>query len=161
MAYLLDANVLIQAKNAHYGFAFCPAFWDWVVAANSTGKVFVISEVLSEISKGKDQLKNWCGMNPALRAGTAAALPTSMATLATWVITQSYDQNAINTFLSVADYPLVAHAHAGGHTVVTHEVAVAQTSPKRIKIPEPCAAFGIPYMTPFQMLEVEGASFKI
>ena len=26
--YLLDANVLIQAKNLHYGFDFCPAFWD-------------------------------------------------------------------------------------------------------------------------------------
>jgi Domain of unknown function (DUF4411) len=26
MAYLLDANVFIQAKNLHYGFDFCPAF---------------------------------------------------------------------------------------------------------------------------------------
>jgi hypothetical protein len=26
MAYLLDANVVIQAKNLHYGFDFCPAF---------------------------------------------------------------------------------------------------------------------------------------
>ena len=25
MAYLLDANVFIQAKNLHYGFDFCPA----------------------------------------------------------------------------------------------------------------------------------------
>ena len=25
--YLLDANVFIQAKNLHYGFDFCPAFW--------------------------------------------------------------------------------------------------------------------------------------
>jgi len=28
MAYLLDANVFIQAKNLHYGLDFCPAFWD-------------------------------------------------------------------------------------------------------------------------------------
>ena len=26
MAYLLDANVFIQAKNLHYGLDFCPAF---------------------------------------------------------------------------------------------------------------------------------------
>ena len=26
--YLLDANVFIQAKNLHYGFDFCPAFWE-------------------------------------------------------------------------------------------------------------------------------------
>ena len=31
MAYLLDADVLIGAKNLHYGFDFCPAFWDWLI----------------------------------------------------------------------------------------------------------------------------------
>jgi hypothetical protein len=29
--YLLDANVFIQAKNLHYGFDFCPAFWAWLL----------------------------------------------------------------------------------------------------------------------------------
>jgi hypothetical protein len=32
MAYLLDANVFISAKNLHYGLNFCPAFWDWLIA---------------------------------------------------------------------------------------------------------------------------------
>ena len=27
MAYLLDSDVFIRAKNDHYGFDFCPAFW--------------------------------------------------------------------------------------------------------------------------------------
>jgi hypothetical protein len=26
MAYLLDADVFIRAKNLHYGYDFCPAF---------------------------------------------------------------------------------------------------------------------------------------
>ena len=26
MAYLLDANIFIQARKLHYGFDFCPAF---------------------------------------------------------------------------------------------------------------------------------------
>jgi len=30
MAYLLDADVFIRAKNLHYGLDFCPAFWDWL-----------------------------------------------------------------------------------------------------------------------------------
>jgi Domain of unknown function (DUF4411) len=34
MAYLLDADVFIQAKNLHYGLDFCPAFWDWLIAVN-------------------------------------------------------------------------------------------------------------------------------
>lgn len=132
-----------------------------MIAANAKGDVYIIPEVITEINKGKDQLKNWCGVNPALRASATPTLQSSLAALATWVTSQSYDQNAINTFLSVADFPLVAYAHAGGHTVVTHEVAVAQTSSKRVKIPEPCGALGVHYMTPFRMLEKEGASFKI
>lgn len=28
--YLIDTNVFIQAKNLHYGFDFCPAFWEWL-----------------------------------------------------------------------------------------------------------------------------------
>ena len=34
MAYLLDANVFISAKNLHYGFDFCPAFWDWLMGGS-------------------------------------------------------------------------------------------------------------------------------
>ena len=37
--YLLDANIFIHAKNLHYGFDFCPAFWDWLVVQNEAGKV--------------------------------------------------------------------------------------------------------------------------
>lgn len=38
MAYLLDADVLIRAKNLHYGLDFCPAFWEWLVEKNDTGQ---------------------------------------------------------------------------------------------------------------------------
>lgn len=42
MAYLLDADVFIQAKNLHYGFDFCPAFWKWLDRATNAGDVFSI-----------------------------------------------------------------------------------------------------------------------
>jgi len=39
MDYLVDTNVFIQAKNLHYGFDFCPAFWGLTRAAvRSTAK---------------------------------------------------------------------------------------------------------------------------
>jgi hypothetical protein len=37
--YLLDANVFIQAKNLHYGFDFCPAFWQWLIERHAAGIV--------------------------------------------------------------------------------------------------------------------------
>ena len=54
--YLLDANVFIEAKNRHYGFDFCPAFWDWLVAQNQAGKVASVEKVADELRVGKDDL---------------------------------------------------------------------------------------------------------
>ena len=36
MAYLLDSDVFIRAKNDHYGFDFCSAFWAWLARAAMT-----------------------------------------------------------------------------------------------------------------------------
>lgn len=59
MAYLLDANVFIQAKNLHYGLDFCPAFWEWLIANNAAGRVFSIEKVGDEIAAGGDELSAW------------------------------------------------------------------------------------------------------
>lgn len=59
MAYLLDANVFIQAKNLHYGLDFCPAFWEWLVTKNDAQQVFSIEKVGDEIDAGDDELSEW------------------------------------------------------------------------------------------------------
>jgi hypothetical protein len=59
MSYLLDANVLIAAKNLHYGLDFCPAFWDWLIHKSNTGVVFSIDKVADEIAAGADELSAW------------------------------------------------------------------------------------------------------
>ncbi len=59
MPYLLDANVFIQAKNLHYGFDFCPAFWDWLDDTNSLGIVFSVEKVADELLAGNDELAEW------------------------------------------------------------------------------------------------------
>jgi len=41
MAYLLDANVFMQAKNLHYGLDFCPAFWDWLIDRNAIMSCYI------------------------------------------------------------------------------------------------------------------------
>jgi hypothetical protein len=59
MAYLLDANVFIQAKNLHYGLDFCPAFWEWLITANAADLAFSIEKVEDEIVAGVDELSTW------------------------------------------------------------------------------------------------------
>ncbi len=160
MAYLLDANVFIQAKNLHYGLDFCPAFWEWLEQENREGKVFSIEKVGDEIEAGADELAAWTA-----RRGTGfflpadAALLTTLSRVSAWVTQQQYEPAAVNTFLQVADYYLVAHALAHGYTVVTHEIP--STSVRKVKIPNVCIGLGIRCVTPFEMLRIERARFVL
>lgn len=160
MAYLLDANVFIQAKNLHYGLDFCPAFWEWLIANNAGGAVFSIEKVGDEIAAGGDDLSDWAAQrgNGFFLKPDAALLP-ALGTVSVWASGQNYEPAAVNTFLQVADYYLVAHALAHGHSVVTHEIA--STSTKRIKIPNACIGLNIKFMTPYEMLRSERARFVL
>ncbi|MCZ7660546.1 MAG: DUF4411 family protein [Xanthobacteraceae bacterium] len=162
MAYLLDANVFIQAKNLHYGLDFCPAFWEWLVRNNGAGHVFSIEKVGDEIEAGGDDLSDWAGQrgDRFFLRPDAAILP-SLGVVSTWAADpiQAYEPAEVNTFLQVADYYLVAHAHAHHHTVVTHEVP--SDSRRKIKIPNACLGTGVKFMTPYEMLRNERARFVL
>lgn len=77
----------------------------------------------------------------------------------TWASRGDYEPAAVNTFLQVADYYLVAQAHAYNHIVVTHEISSAST--RKIKIPNACLGLDIKCMTPYEMLRVEKARFVL
>lgn len=160
MSYLLDANVFIQAKNLHYGLDFCPAFWQWIIDNGANGRVMSIDKVSDEIAAGADELTDWVRQygNGLFRA-TDATVAGQFGRISTWVTGQHYEPAAINTFLQVADFYLVAHALAGGHIVVTHEVPANST--KRIKIPNVCAGLNLRFMTPYEMLRIEKARFVL
>lgn len=79
--------------------------------------------------------------------------------MSAWVLQQGYEPAAVNTFLQVADFWLVAAALAGNHTVVTHEVA--SPSAKKIKIPNVCVGLGVDFTSPYQMLRKEQARFVL
>ncbi len=160
MLYLLDANVFIQAKNLHYGLDFCPAFWDWLIAANRGGIVSSIEKVGDEIDAGVDELAAWAAQRgPAFFLKPDAKLLPALGTVSTWASSQNYEPAAVSTFLQVADYYLIAHALAHGHSVVTHEVAAATV--KRVKIPNVCVGLGIKFMSPYEMLRHERARFVL
>lgn len=160
MAYLLDSNVFIQAKNLYYGFDFCPGFWDWMIEENARDVVFSVEKVHDELVSGGDALSEW-----AQARGNRFFLPpgdtivSSLTTLAAWAGGGTYDASAVNLFLQVADYYLVAHAHANQFVVVTHELP--GSSSKKIKIPNACLAVGVRVMSPYDMLRAEEARFVL
>ncbi|MFI4855634.1 MAG: DUF4411 family protein [Phycisphaerales bacterium JB065] len=166
MAYLLDANVFIAARQLHYGFDFCPAFWDWLIHAHRIGLVFSIDRVAGEIQAGEGDLSDWAGelddgffIEPDEQVLPALGSVSAWATDHRFPNGQSYTQAAVNTFLQVADYYLVAQALAGSHIVVTHEKVA--NSIGNVKIPNACLGVGVRYMTPFEMLRRERARFVL
>ena len=158
MAYLLDTDVFIRAKNLHYGFDFCPGFWAWLVVANQAGSVMTIDQVAAELMAGTDDLADW--MRARAQEFTLPAdeeLLAALARVSEWIVGRNYRQSAVGLFFQAADYYLVAHGLAGGHTVVTHEVASGAVT--RVKIPDVCLGLGVPCISPFRMLRSERARF--
>lgn len=158
MAYLLDTDVFIQAKNLHYGMDFCPAFWEWLIAKNEAETVFSIEKVGDEIEAGEDELSEW-----AAQRGSGFYLKpdpnmlSALGTVSKWVTGQKFTAAAINVFLQAADYYLIAYALAHKHIVVTHERPA--DTPNKIKIPNVCIGLGVKFVNPFEMLRHERARF--
>ena len=158
--YLLDANVFIQAKNLHYGFDFCPAFWEWLVVQNAAGNVASTEKVLDEIVAGGDELTDWAkAQGETFFIRPDAATVPALASVSEWASGQKYTPAAVNTFLQVADYWLVAHALAHECTIVTHEKP--SDGKRQIKIPNACIGLGLHCVTPYEMLRREQAKFVL
>jgi len=160
VSYLLDANVFIQAKNLHYGLDFCPAFWEWLANNNERGRVFSIDKVADELAAGADELNDWAREHGSgLFLKTTPQIAMQFGATSEWATNQHYEPAAINTFLQVADFYLIAHSLAGDYILVTHEVPANTT--KRIKIPNVCIGLDIQYMNPYEMLRRERARFVL
>lgn len=59
MPYVLDTNILIEAKDAYYTFDVCPGFWDWLITQNRDGVVYSVPAVNDELQRGNDELSRW------------------------------------------------------------------------------------------------------
>lgn len=159
--YLLDSDVFIDAKNRHYGFDIVPAFWGWLSQANLDGRVFTVERCAQEVIAGGDELTDWM----KAQASTFAIKPSAddqfdLQTVSRWATSAGYRQGAAAEFLAAGDYFLVSQALSLGYTVVTQEEP-APLSQKKIKIPDACKGVGVPWMSPFRMLRIEGARFTL
>jgi len=161
--YLLDANSYIQAKNLHYQMSFCPAYWDWLDQQYEASALASIRTVYDELAEGNDELSEW------VKGRKAQFLPVSgdniqeqFAEVAQYVADlPNKREEFVADFLSKADPWLVATAATiPGGTVVTHETPVPAESTK-VKIPNICAAFDVPCITTFELLNRLQAQFVL
>jgi hypothetical protein len=163
MAYLMDSNAFIQAKNQFYRFSFCPGFWDWIAGEHSRANLFSVEMVETELKQGSDELAEWVSNDApgGLFITPSAAVATTQGVVARWVNAQKvYAPSEQARFLSRADPWLIAEAIERGHEIITFEEIVPPNSSK-VKIPNVAANFGVKCVSLFDALEVSGMQMRL
>ena len=163
MIYLLDTNVLIEAKNLYYPLDRIPQFWRWIVEQAEQGRVSIPSAVILEIERGskEDDLLGWVKTNRKMlefseeldREGWTETLTKGYGFSSTAVAEEALVDKR-------ADPYLIAHALANSENrrVVTLEkarsVQVNLPNPRNRKIPTVCSLLGIEYIDTFQLIRI-------
>jgi hypothetical protein len=161
MAFVMDTNTFIQAKNEYYAFDLCPGFWDWIEQGLATGAILSIERVGRELEQGNDALAQWA----QTRRGSFfkpldGQTNTEMTRVSSWVQAGDFKDAAKRKFLADADPFVIAYAMAHGHTVVSHELHV-EGQRSKVKIPTVCRALQVPCVRTFDMLRQSGARFVL
>jgi hypothetical protein len=157
--YVIDANVLIEAKNRYYAFDICPAFWDSLLINHAKSRIESIDKVKKEINDGNygDEIKKWikATVPPSFFCATDDNdVIKDYQEIINWVMHQpQYFLEAKEEFANGADGWLIAHVKAqkDNKILVTHEVLNLE-SKKRVPIPNVCTAFGVKWKNTFEML---------
>lgn len=142
MLYLLDANVLIEAKNLYYEFGRVDQYWEWLIFQAEQGHAKLPIEIYEEITFGKDQLAKWAkDYKDSLLLDEEVDIA-----LVQQVTRQGYapDLNDIELEVIGRDPFLIAYALAdvSNRVVVTGEVRSNKRRQNR-SIPSVCDQFGV------------------
>ena len=108
VTHLLRANVFIQAKNLHYGFDFCPAFWSWLDEQRSVENVFSIERVYDELRAATDDLASCVEARQDFFLRPDASIVPSLCNDGRFVRSWRRGHRSSPS----GDYYLVAHTHA-------------------------------------------------
>lgn len=161
MMYLLDSNVLIEAKNRYYAFDIAPGFWAWLDRAHDNGFACSIEAVRDELLAGNDELAEWARRHSDFFRALDQGTTRHFGPLTAWAGSRDFTPAAIAAVTgSAADYLLVAYAKEHEHVLVTHE-RPDPNAKARIFIPDACIALGVEYADTFKMLRETGAHFDL
>ena len=165
MAYLIDTNIFIEAKNEYYAFDIAPSFWPALLNAFQKGQAVTIDAVADEIQAKEDNLAEWFAKNvknsqPSsdkpfiLSAKSDENVVSCYSTIASNVIQNSqYSEDNKRKFLDAkkADPWIIAAARTWGYTLVTNE-KLAGTGTKKVKIPNICQQMNVTYTNLYAMM---------
>ncbi len=96
--YLVDANVLIEAKNRYYAFDIAPGFWAWLDRAHDQSLACSIDAVRDELLDGNDELADWARANCAFFRPIDQGTTRHFGELTAWARSRKLSQAALADF---------------------------------------------------------------
>lgn len=166
MLYLLDANVLIDAKNKYYPIKRVPEYWEWLLYKAEKGNIKIPFEIYQELSdpdkkfQEKDDLAQWLETeaNKALlllEEDIDSEALNCVLEEYTWDSkTKAYGEKLSEDELDVIenDAILVSYAHMKeNRCVVTLEMPRPSKKRHNKKIPDICNGLNIAWCDPFKL----------
>jgi len=158
MAYWLDADTFITAKNSIYAFEINTSLWAWFDGQLKAKTIMSPERVFREIMafKKTDLLKQWMAtrksaglcMEPDKKVSQCLNKIADHLYTATIVSKKTrklqprYKAAQVEVFGRGADAFVIAHAMASNGTVVTFE-SDKHPDCERIRIPDVCAHFDV------------------
>lgn len=149
MSFSFDTSAFIEPWTRRYPPDIFPPIWAWLEDCIESRTISAIDEVRLEIYRQEDDLTGWAKTQANLFVPADDAVQTALRqVLADFPNLADHERDR-----SGADPWVVAHALAGGLSVVTYESMGKQTKPK---IPNACKHFGIPCVTLVDVLRQTG-----
>jgi Domain of unknown function (DUF4411) len=151
--HLIDANVLITAKNQYYEFQRVPEFWDWLAHMGAKGAIKMPLEILEEIIGGEDDLAKWLS-DAAVREALCLDEEVDLGLVQKVMHQYAPDLNDAEIITVGRDPFLIAYGLAdhAKRVIVTVEVSKPTCIRANRRIPDVCNDFGLPWCNSFKMI---------
>jgi len=165
--FIVDTNFFIQSHRITYPLDVAVNFWQKVKRLSEEEKIISIDKVREEIFKNDDELKSWIEQNiksDFFKSTETQEVLDEYQRVVNWANSKSmhYVKKAIDEFLEFenADAWLIAYALSINKNcqIVTQEKREPNRKSK-IKIPEVCNDFNLPYKNIIEMFRELGETF--
>jgi hypothetical protein len=157
MLYLLDANVLVTAKNGYYGMDMVPQFWTWLIQMGQEGRLKIPKEIFTEITDGNDDLAEWAKTD---EVKGALVLEGEVTPEEVQAVLDLYGEGLDEAELEeIGEDPfLIAYAqqNLAMRTVVTNETSKPTTQRANRRVPDICKEANVLCCTPVQLIKSLG-----
>jgi len=165
--FIVDTNFFIQSHRITYPLDVAVNFWQKVKRLSEEEKIISIDKVREEIFKNDDEIKSWIEQNiksDFFKSTETQEVLDEYQRVVNWANSKSmhYVKKAIDEFLEFenADAWLIAYALSINKNcqIVTQEKREPNRKSK-IKIPEVCNDFNLPYKNIIEMFRELGETF--